>query len=76
MRHVVPECFVPRGKRYGSFGDDTGSVVRYRIEPVGGDEDGEREQEGDEKRAEQGEGPEKKRGWRWKWLFRLAFRRR
>ncbi|CAK7212276.1 hypothetical protein SBRCBS47491_001408 [Sporothrix bragantina] len=32
MRHVVPDCFVPKAKRRVTFDDDTGSVRRYRIE--------------------------------------------
>lgn len=32
MRHMVPDCFVPKEKRRVTFDDDTGSVRRYRIE--------------------------------------------
>ncbi|OAA65758.1 hypothetical protein SPI_02545 [Niveomyces insectorum RCEF 264] len=32
LRHVVPECFVPKEKRRMGFDDDTGSVRRYRLE--------------------------------------------
>ncbi|CAK7197953.1 hypothetical protein SEUCBS139899_000604 [Sporothrix eucalyptigena] len=32
MRHMVPDCFVPKAKRRVTFDDDTGSVRRYRIE--------------------------------------------
>jgi hypothetical protein len=32
MRHVVPDCFVPPSKRRVGFEDDSGSVVRYRLE--------------------------------------------
>ncbi|CAK7271433.1 hypothetical protein SEPCBS57363_004615 [Sporothrix epigloea] len=32
MRHMVPDCFVPKAKRLVTFDDDTGSVRRYRIE--------------------------------------------
>ncbi|KAK1836744.1 hypothetical protein QBC39DRAFT_246972 [Podospora conica] len=32
MRHVVPDCFVPKSKRRVGFEDDTGSVVRYRLD--------------------------------------------
>ncbi|KAK3375904.1 hypothetical protein B0T24DRAFT_208741 [Lasiosphaeria ovina] len=32
MRHVVPDCFVPKSKRHMGFEDDRGSVVRYRLE--------------------------------------------
>jgi len=32
MRHVVPDCFVPKSKRRVGFEDDRGSVVRYRLE--------------------------------------------
>ncbi|CAK7562276.1 MAG: hypothetical protein SEPTF4163_000112 [Sporothrix epigloea] len=31
MRHMVPDCFVPKSKRRVTFDDDTGSVRRYRI---------------------------------------------
>ncbi|TPX15416.1 uncharacterized protein E0L32_004396 [Thyridium curvatum] len=32
MRHMVPECFVPRERRRVPFDDDTGSVRRYRLD--------------------------------------------
>lgn len=32
MRHMVPECFVPRERRRVGFDDDAGSVRRYRLE--------------------------------------------
>ncbi|KAH8649312.1 hypothetical protein BX600DRAFT_517685 [Xylariales sp. PMI_506] len=32
LRHVVPDCFVPKEKRRLAFDDDTGSVRRYRLE--------------------------------------------
>ncbi|CAK7246170.1 MAG: hypothetical protein STHCBS139747_007793 [Sporothrix thermara] len=32
LRHMVPDCFVPKAKRRVTFDDDTGSVRRYRIE--------------------------------------------
>ncbi|RYC55374.1 hypothetical protein CHU98_g10836 [Xylaria longipes] len=32
MKHVVPECFVPKDNRRLTFDDDTGSVRRYRLE--------------------------------------------
>ncbi|EPE04292.1 hypothetical protein F503_01296 [Ophiostoma piceae UAMH 11346] len=32
MRHMVPDCFVPKAKRRVTFDDDTGSVRRYRLE--------------------------------------------
>ncbi|KIH92077.1 hypothetical protein SPBR_03211 [Sporothrix brasiliensis 5110] len=32
MRHMVPDCFIPKAKRRITFDDDTGSVRRYRIE--------------------------------------------
>ncbi|KAK4449618.1 hypothetical protein QBC34DRAFT_86787 [Podospora aff. communis PSN243] len=38
MRHVVPDCFVPKSKRRVGFEDDRGSVVRYRLELDEGDE--------------------------------------
>ncbi|KAK0616779.1 hypothetical protein B0T14DRAFT_433378 [Immersiella caudata] len=39
MRHVVPDCFVPKSKRRVGFEDDRGSVVRYRLELDEGEED-------------------------------------
>jgi hypothetical protein len=35
MRHVVPDCFVPKSQRRVGFEDDRGSVVRYRLELEG-----------------------------------------
>ncbi|KAI1322844.1 hypothetical protein F5Y16DRAFT_25813 [Xylariaceae sp. FL0255] len=32
MKHIVPDCFVPREHRRLTFDDDTGSVRRYRLE--------------------------------------------
>ncbi|KAK3381946.1 hypothetical protein B0H63DRAFT_451235 [Podospora didyma] len=32
MRHIVPDCFVPKSKRRVGFEDDRGSVVRYRLD--------------------------------------------
>ncbi|KXJ97233.1 hypothetical protein Micbo1qcDRAFT_6535 [Microdochium bolleyi] len=32
LRHVVPDCFVPKSNRRLTFDDDTGSVRRYRLE--------------------------------------------
>ncbi|KAJ3578427.1 hypothetical protein NPX13_g2140 [Xylaria arbuscula] len=32
MKHVVPDCFVPKENRRLTFDDDTGSVRRYRLE--------------------------------------------
>ncbi|KAI1813841.1 hypothetical protein GGS20DRAFT_447273 [Poronia punctata] len=32
MKHVVPDCFVPRENRRVTFDDDSGSVRRYRLE--------------------------------------------
>ncbi|KAI3321066.1 hypothetical protein HD806DRAFT_211587 [Xylariaceae sp. AK1471] len=32
MKHVVPDCFVPKNNRRLTFDDDTGSVRRYRLE--------------------------------------------
>lgn len=32
MRHVVPDCFIPKNSRRLRFDDDTGSVRRYRLE--------------------------------------------
>lgn len=38
MRHMVPECFVPRERRRVPFDDDTGSVRRYRLDLDDGEE--------------------------------------
>ncbi|KAI5856163.1 hypothetical protein GGS23DRAFT_601271 [Durotheca rogersii] len=32
LKHVVPDCFVPKASRRVGFDDDTGSVRRYRLE--------------------------------------------
>jgi len=32
MRHLVPDCFVPRESRRVGFDDDSGSVRRYRLD--------------------------------------------
>ncbi|KAI1483205.1 hypothetical protein F4774DRAFT_214105 [Daldinia eschscholtzii] len=32
MKHIVPDCFVPKANRRVGFDDDTGSVRRYRLE--------------------------------------------
>ncbi|KAI1273909.1 hypothetical protein F5Y07DRAFT_228340 [Xylaria sp. FL0933] len=32
MKHVIPDCFVPKDNRRLTFDDDTGSVRRYRLE--------------------------------------------
>ncbi|KAI1408674.1 hypothetical protein F5Y13DRAFT_106944 [Hypoxylon sp. FL1857] len=32
MKHVVPDCFVPKASRRVGFDDDSGSVRRYRLE--------------------------------------------
>lgn len=37
MRHMVPDCFVPKDRRRIGFEDDRGSVVRYRLELEGDD---------------------------------------
>ncbi|KAL1897585.1 hypothetical protein Sste5346_003890 [Sporothrix stenoceras] len=42
MRHMVPDCFIPKEKRRVTFDDDTGSVRRYRIE-LETEESGEKE---------------------------------
>ncbi|KAF7550528.1 hypothetical protein G7046_g7979 [Stylonectria norvegica] len=59
MRHLVPDCFVPRENRHVSFDDDSGSVRRYRI-------DLEEEQEQKEKRAapESVSPPRRRKKWR------------
>ncbi|KAI6082537.1 hypothetical protein F4821DRAFT_213744 [Hypoxylon rubiginosum] len=51
MKHVVPDCFVPKSSRRVGFDDDTGSVRRYRLE-LDCDE-----------AAEKGENGGKKLGW-------------
>jgi hypothetical protein len=38
MRHLVPDCFVPKGNRHVGFDDDRGSVRRYRLELEDGEE--------------------------------------
>ncbi|KAI1134600.1 hypothetical protein F5Y05DRAFT_202445 [Hypoxylon sp. FL0543] len=32
MKHIVPDCFVPKASRRVGFDDDSGSVRRYRLE--------------------------------------------
>ncbi|KAI1373159.1 hypothetical protein F4677DRAFT_231527 [Hypoxylon crocopeplum] len=32
MKHIVPDCFVPKSSRRVGFDDDSGSVRRYRLE--------------------------------------------
>ncbi|KAI2777793.1 hypothetical protein F4815DRAFT_447993 [Daldinia loculata] len=51
MKHIVPDCFVPKANRRVGFDDDTGSVRRYRLE-LDCDETGEK-----------GENSGKKMGW-------------
>ncbi|KAK1764358.1 hypothetical protein QBC33DRAFT_580302 [Phialemonium atrogriseum] len=43
MRHVVPDCFIPKDRRRIRFEDDRGSVVRYRLD-LDVDEDGEKDE--------------------------------
>jgi hypothetical protein len=38
MRHLVPDCFVPREAKHLTFEDDRGSVRRYRLELEDGDD--------------------------------------
>ncbi|KAI0129924.1 hypothetical protein BJ170DRAFT_593465 [Xylariales sp. AK1849] len=47
LKHVVPDCFVPKENRRLTFDDDTGSVRRYRLELEG---DAEAEEEADKSR--------------------------
>lgn len=54
MRHLIPDCFVPRENRHVSFDDDSGSVRRYRLEL---------EDEQDEKIVG-GRGFRRRKGWR------------
>ncbi|EMR63507.1 hypothetical protein UCREL1_9542 [Eutypa lata UCREL1] len=51
LKHVVPDCFVPKENRRVGFDDDSGSVRRYRLELEC--------EEADEKNARRG----KKMGW-------------
>ncbi len=53
MKHVIPDCFVPKGNRRVGFDDDSGSVRRYRLELEC--------EEVDEKKGATGKG--KKMGW-------------
>jgi hypothetical protein len=62
LRHVVPDCFVPRSsssRRHVGFDDDCGSVRRYRLDlPAdddGGDDDGD-DDGGRRDSGEQGDG--------------------
>ncbi|KAH7019034.1 hypothetical protein EDB80DRAFT_187760 [Ilyonectria destructans] len=32
MKHLIPECFVPKENRHVSFDDESGSVRRYRLD--------------------------------------------
>ncbi|KAI2617878.1 hypothetical protein GGR54DRAFT_201573 [Hypoxylon sp. NC1633] len=41
MKHIVPDCFVPKSSRRVGFDDDRGSVRRYRLE-LDCDESGEK----------------------------------
>ncbi|KAI2466284.1 hypothetical protein F4781DRAFT_357430 [Annulohypoxylon bovei var. microspora] len=48
MKHVVPDCFVPKASRRVGFDDDSGSVRRYRLE-LDCDETGEKNENGGKK---------------------------
>ncbi|KAI1802115.1 hypothetical protein F4811DRAFT_422857 [Daldinia bambusicola] len=48
MKHIVPDCFVPKANRRVGFDDDTGSVRRYRLE-LDCDETGEEKGNGGKK---------------------------
>ncbi|KAI1208673.1 uncharacterized protein F4807DRAFT_145673 [Annulohypoxylon truncatum] len=48
MKHVVPDCFVPKASRRVGFDDDSGSVRRYRLE-LDNDESGEKTGNGGKK---------------------------
>ncbi|KAI0880005.1 uncharacterized protein GGS22DRAFT_193701 [Annulohypoxylon maeteangense] len=48
MKHVVPDCFVPKASRRVGFDDDSGSVRRYRLE-LDCDEAGEKNANGGKK---------------------------
>ncbi|KAI0392167.1 hypothetical protein F5Y17DRAFT_377305 [Xylariaceae sp. FL0594] len=71
MRHVVPDCFVPKCHRRLGFDDDSGSVRRYRLN-LNIDEDDEIECDdlkgGDDKGAREGESGGKRRR-KFGWLF-------
>lgn len=54
MRHVVPDCFIPKDRRRVRFEDDSGSVVRYRLS-LEMDEEARREEETHQHK--------KRRGW-------------
>ena len=58
MRHVIPDCFIPKESRRLRFEDDRGSVVRYRLDL---------DTEEPEEKDEFGEEEKKRKGW----LFRL-----
>lgn len=53
MKHVVPDCFIPKENRRLRFDDDSGSVRRYRLELE----------------CDDGVGKERRRGKRLRWLF-------
>ncbi|KAH7175405.1 hypothetical protein EDB81DRAFT_3398 [Dactylonectria macrodidyma] len=53
LRHLVPECFMPKGNRHVSFDDDSGSVRRYRLDL-----------EEDDEKASQAKCLRRRRGWR------------
>ncbi|KAI1099789.1 hypothetical protein F4804DRAFT_68348 [Jackrogersella minutella] len=48
MKHIVPDCFVPKASRRVGFDDDSGSVRRYRLE-LDCDEGGEKNEDGGKK---------------------------
>ncbi|XDG06408.1 hypothetical protein ABKA04_006023 [Annulohypoxylon sp. FPYF3050] len=48
MKHVIPDCFVPKASRRVGFDDDSGSVRRYRLE-LDCDETGEKNGNGGKK---------------------------
>jgi hypothetical protein len=54
MRHVVPDCFIPKDRRHLRFEDDSGSVVRYRLS-LEMDEEARKEEETHQQK--------KRRGW-------------
>ncbi|KAI1076932.1 hypothetical protein F5B20DRAFT_307088 [Whalleya microplaca] len=39
MKHIIPDCFVPKANRRLTFDDDSGSVRRYRLELDGDEEE-------------------------------------
>ncbi|KAK7409618.1 hypothetical protein QQX98_008213 [Neonectria punicea] len=60
MKHLIPECFVPKENRHVSFDDDSGSVRRYRLDL-----------EEDDEKVARDRCMRRRRGWRF-WRRRKA----